>query len=209
MPHANLTPPVTLVSLLYVFCVVGRAQDTGTPTVLPIAKQDLTELEAKHEERREAFREAIATASDEKYRERIAEEFSAYWTGAVREMVAIAKEQPSRCVAKRAALWVVKYSDAGYDPHLRAAEILLEHHSRSEALGTAYSNPDGFHPVYEKLLRAGATSNPLSNSVAAGPVMRDIIPCIGVIDDRRQILARFGRHRGGCLRNVLHCGDPG
>lgn len=169
MHHAYSAQTCVMASLLCVFCVVGYGQDTGGSAAVPMAKQDLAKLEAKHEERREAFREAIATASAENDRDRIAEEhedFRDYWLPAIHEMLTIANEQPSTPIGKRAALWVLNNCGADYDQHVRAAEILLEHHSRSEELGTAYIGLYGFHPVYEKLLRVVATSDPSPSSRA-------------------------------------------
>lgn len=158
-----------MASFLCVFCVVGYGQNTGGSAAGPLVMQDLAKLEAKHAERREAYREAIAAASSENDNARVAEEheeFRAYWLPAIHEMLAIAEEQPSTPVGKRAALWVLINYGADYDQHVRAAEILLEHHSGSEQLVTADSKLDGFHPVYEELLRVVATSDPSRSSRA-------------------------------------------
>jgi hypothetical protein len=122
----------------------------------------LTELEAIEREvaaRRQEYRRSLIAAPSDEEREKTAQEFHIYMLAVTDDMLAIAESDPSSHVGKHAAIWVVSNSDSDYERHLRAANLLMLHHSQAEELGAVCDHLDGFSPVYEQLLRAVGASN--------------------------------------------------
>ncbi|MCA9171290.1 MAG: TlpA family protein disulfide reductase [Planctomycetales bacterium] len=203
MFHSRQVVSCLAVFLLCGFVLVVHGQDKGSTNKSVRSEDDLDELIKRHNDRRLAFHKEIATASTKEEQARVSEDFMAYWLSAINDVVAIAKRQPSSGVGKRAAIWVVTFCDADYTANVEAAEILLEHHPRSAELEVAYSKLTGFHPVYEKLLRAAADSNVTETAKAyAMFALADLLVSRSSLKDRMdtspelrpELIKEMGKH---------------
>ncbi|MGN6545089.1 MAG: hypothetical protein ACTHK7_08585, partial [Aureliella sp.] len=92
---------------------------------------------------------------------RLVKEFSEYLLPTIDDTLKIAEAEPATSTGREAAMWVIGHCDSGYGPHVRAAELLLAHSHPEDLPEDLYPHlSGGFYPVYERLLRLGAQSNP-------------------------------------------------
>ncbi len=137
--------------LLEVGCRPAKNREPNATDATSLA--EFHELQTEHAERRAEHLKIVTGNVTVEQRAQAVRDFSDYWMKAIDQMLAIAERQSSSEVGKHAALWIVRWSDAGEPAHVKATELLLQHHVDQPELVEACERFDGLNPIYERILR--------------------------------------------------------
>ena len=163
MSHLHFSLIATACFSLSLSCRKEQAADTSYEVT---QLQTVQALQEEFVEKLKRFRRSVADTGSDGERLEYHKQFARYWETTSNQMLAIAEDRQSLIGSERAAIWIVDNGDSDDDVHFRAAEILLARYATSAHLDGICADLDGFHPVYEKLLRQIAVATPSESTRA-------------------------------------------